>query len=240
MAATRGSDGGADSSTSEIRRQCAPVHLRYGSPPNPPSSCCPDSRAVTLGPSRIDSPSSPLASPRTSRRVSARIAGSSEPSSHSTAYEVSRSVAMRLILTEPGPTRPICSRASFRISPRDNQKGSAMLGLARIRTRTLIGLDIAAFGILAALLLTSVAANADADRVSGDPQSAGPVFVLDEGGFSAFDAPGVSANELIDINRHGQIAGTYVAENGVSHGFLRDERGRFARFDFPGASVTYV
>jgi uncharacterized membrane protein len=115
-----------------------------------------------------------------------------------------------------------------------------MLGLARIRTRTLIFLDIAAFGILAALLLTSVAANADADRVSGDPQSAGPVFVLDKGRFSAFDAPGVSANELIDINRHGQIAGTYVAKNGASHGFLRDKRGRFTRFDFPGASVTYV
>lgn len=115
-----------------------------------------------------------------------------------------------------------------------------MLGLARIRTRTLICLDIAAFGILAALLLTSVAAVADDDPISGDPQSAGPVFVLDKGRFSAFDAPGVSANELIDINRHGQIAGTYVAKSGVSHGFLRDKRGRFTRFDFPGASATYV
>jgi hypothetical protein len=134
-----------------------------------------------------------------------------------------------------------------------------MLGLARIRTRTLICLDIAAFGILAALLLTSVAAVGDDDRMSGDPRSAGPVFVLDEGRFSAFDAPGVSANELIDVNRRGQIAGTYVPKNGVSHGFLNDRgellgvyvdadgnphgfhrspRGRITTLDAPGAVLT--
>jgi uncharacterized membrane protein len=76
--------------------------------------------------------------------------------------------------------------------------------------------------------------------VGGNPRSTAPVFMLDKGRFSAFDPPGVNANELIDVNRRGQIAGTYVAKNGVSHGFLRDKRGRFTRFDFPGASPTYV
>ena len=107
------------------------------------------------------------------------------------------------------------------------------------RTNAHIRLGVVAVGV-AALLTTGAAAVADDDPVAGDPQSSGPVFVLDKGRFSAFDPPGLNANELIDINRHGQIAGTYVAKSGVSHGFLRDKGGRFTRFDFPGASATYV
>ncbi|TCC44413.1 hypothetical protein E0H75_33060 [Kribbella capetownensis] len=68
------------------------------------------------------------------------------------------------------------------------------------------------------------------------------MFVLDGGRYSAFDPPdGISANEFVDLNDRGQVAGTYVdADTGASHGFLREKRGRFTRFDAPGAIDTYV
>jgi uncharacterized membrane protein len=108
------------------------------------------------------------------------------------------------------------------------------------RTSTRIRLVIATLGIVAALSTTGGAAVADQDQVAGDPQSPGPVFVLDKGRFSAFDPPGLNANELIDVNESGQVAGTYVDKSGVSHGFLRGQRGRFTLIDAPRATATFI
>ncbi len=73
-----------------------------------------------------------------------------------------------------------------------------------------------------------------------EPRSPAPVFVLDNGRISAFDPPGLNANELIDINDRGQVAGTYIDPSGPSRGFVRDRDGRFTLVDVPGATETYV
>ena len=85
---------------------------------------------------------------------------------------------------------------------------------------------------------TTAATAAAPDR--HEPRSPGPVFVLDKGRISAFDPPGLNANELIDINDRGQVAGTYIDPSGASRGFVRDNHGRFTLVDVPGATETYV
>jgi hypothetical protein len=87
-AATRGSLAGTASSAKATNRQCAPVHLRYGSPPKPPSSCCPASNADTHGPAVMAARSGTESSSSRSRRVRCRTAGSSVASNHATAPAV--------------------------------------------------------------------------------------------------------------------------------------------------------
>lgn len=101
---------------------------------------------------------------------------------------------------------------------------------------------VAAVVSVTAVLAASWPAAASPHRPTEAPASLGPVFVLDGGRYSAFDPPdGISANEFVDLNDRGQVAGTYVdADTGASHGFLRDKSGRFTRFDAPGAIDTYV
>jgi hypothetical protein len=67
---------------------------------------------------------------------------------------------------------------------------------------------------------------AGAAAAGSSPRSQVPVFVLDKGRFTGFDAP--APQDLVRINNRGQIV----------RGFLRDRRGRFARIDFPGAAGT--
>ncbi|WP_406052934.1 hypothetical protein [Kribbella sp. NBC_00889] len=89
-------------------------------------------------------------------------------------------------------------------------------------------------------LATLLGASAHATEYQ-PPGSSGLVFVLDGGRCSAFDPPdGVSANEFVDLNDRGQVAGTYSdSDAGASHGFLREKRGRFTRFDAPDAKLTF-
>jgi probable HAF family extracellular repeat protein len=81
------------------------------------------------------------------------------------------------------------------------------------------------------------------------PRSQIPVFVLEKGRFTGFDAPGPVGNDnLVKINNRGQIAGGYVqdyvedstgaAVGGRSRGFFRDRRGRITRIDVLGAAGT--
>jgi probable HAF family extracellular repeat protein len=81
------------------------------------------------------------------------------------------------------------------------------------------------------------------------PRSQYPVFVLKNGRFTGFDAPGPVANDnLVKINNRGEIAGGYIQDyaedstgmtlQGRSRGFLRDRRGRTTRIDVPGAAGT--
>jgi len=88
----------------------------------------------------------------------------------------------------------------------------------------------------AATVLTGVGGTAAANghRDTSEPRSPGPVFVLDKGRYTTFDAPGLQANELVDVNSRGEVAGT------TNRGFVRDKRGRVTRFDYPGAAQTFV
>jgi hypothetical protein len=100
-------------------------------------------------------------------------------------------------------------------------------------------------GIAATLVLLAVvtagSARTEASASGDEPSSPVPVFVLDKGRFEAFDPPGVGAQDFVDINNRGRIAGGYKESfdpTSDQHGFLRDRRGKFATMDFPGAAVT--
>jgi hypothetical protein len=91
------------------------------------------------------------------------------------------------------------------------------------------------------LLAWGSAAASEAGRHAADePRAAVPVFVLEKGRFTTFDPPGVQANELVDVNSRGEVAGTFIDFDNKNRGFLRDKRGRIATFDFPRASATFV
>jgi probable HAF family extracellular repeat protein len=80
------------------------------------------------------------------------------------------------------------------------------------------------------------------------PRSEVPVFVLDKGRFTGFDAPGPLANDnLAWIDNRGQIVGSYLqdysvdstgAPQGRFRGFLRDRRGRYSTIRVPGATLV--
>jgi hypothetical protein len=93
----------------------------------------------------------------------------------------------------------------------------------------------------AALLAAGAAAASDGDRrPGGNPQSPVPVFVLDKERFTSLDPPGTRGNEAVDVNVRGQVAGTYIGRDELSHAFVRDKRGRVTLFDYPGAGATFV
>jgi hypothetical protein len=107
-------------------------------------------------------------------------------------------------------------------------------------SRTGVRIRLLAIALSAAAVLTTGAAAAghvDEDR--GDPRSPIPVFLLDKGRFAVFDPPGVSALEFVDVSDR-RVAGTYVDEDGIPRGFVRDARGRFSRVAAPGAIQTFV
>ncbi len=86
-----------------------------------------------------------------------------------------------------------------------------------------------------ALALLGVAGSA-----SAQPGASGNLL-LRKGVFSALadvpESPGRTVH--VAINNRGQTVGSYDAGAGSPpHGFLRDKRGRFTRFDVPGASST--
>jgi hypothetical protein len=105
-------------------------------------------------------------------------------------------------------------------------------GIAAIAAAVLVALAVAG---------SALAVAAERDRIEGDPRSQLPVFVLDKGRYTVFDGPEEGANELVDVNARGDVAGTYTMdldETGsqfMSRGFLRDKRGRVTLFDYPGA-----
>jgi hypothetical protein len=133
------------------------------------------------------------------------------------------------------------------VSQSGTPRSGAPIGQGRKTTvRKVIGaigatLAMVVMATAAAVSAAGIGGAADRDRIEGDPRSQLPVFVLDKGSYTVFDAPGEGANELVDVSARGDVAGTYTTdldETGsefVSRGFLRDRRGRVTLFDYPGA-----
>ena len=60
-------------------------------------------------------------------------------------------------------------------------------------------------------------------------------FVRRPGGeIVSFDVPESTGTIATSINDVGAIAGSYIAANGLSFGFVRDRLGKFTSFDIPG------
>jgi probable HAF family extracellular repeat protein len=80
-------------------------------------------------------------------------------------------------------------------------------------------------------------------QVTGDedgaPANTLHAFLLDDGEFTTIKAPGARVELApFGINNRGQIVGEYIVDASKESGFVRDRRGRFARFDVPGAKAT--
>src|SRR5664279_3482712 len=118
------------SSTRDTSRQWAPVHLRYGWTPNPPSRHWPDSSVRTMGPSRASSVWT-SSSPSRSRRASRRTAGSADESSQLTASPVLSSIVLRRRswrrVVPRSPARGRRCRASARWLSQAGPRGSRPL-----------------------------------------------------------------------------------------------------------------
>jgi hypothetical protein len=56
--------------------------------------------------------------------------------------------------------------------------------------------------------------------------------------FTSFDPPGSILTSTVSINPAGQIVGTYLDANFVTHGFVRAANGAITSFDAPGAGVA--
>jgi len=63
-------------------------------------------------------------------------------------------------------------------------------------------------------------------------------YVMRNGHFAAFDAPGSIFTAAWDINPSGTIVGSFADTHGKFHGFLRDAAGNFTSIDFPAAIAT--
>jgi uncharacterized membrane protein len=64
-------------------------------------------------------------------------------------------------------------------------------------------------------------------------------YLIEDGAFTPFDAPGSTATDAWDMNPAGTIVGSFADNAGRRHGYVL-ERGTFTTIDFPGAVYTDV
>jgi hypothetical protein len=108
-----------------------------------------------------------------------------------------------------------------------------------IRTEARVLAAVAAVMVGVTLGVTSAAAEQRGGAApAAGPRQESPVFVLDNGRYTAFDVPfGQAGGDAAAIDNLGRIAGGYVDPvTGCVRGFLRDDRGRFTRLDVPDAA----
>jgi uncharacterized membrane protein len=120
------------------------------------------------------------------------------------------------------------------------QTSVTFLPSASIRLRGIAALAAAALAVLTVGAAGALAGRQTTGKSASSPRSPIPVFVLDKGRFSAFDSPGVRAQQSVDINNRGEIAGGYSDAAGTLRGFLRARRGGFSSVEVPGAALTGV
>jgi probable HAF family extracellular repeat protein len=100
-------------------------------------------------------------------------------------------------------------------------------------------LVVAGAVVLTALATATATASAPLAETPARRTTQLPVFVLDKGRFTTFDAPGRGANEFQRINNRGEVVGSYVKEPGPGvGGYVRDRRGRFTEIAMPGMAST--
>ena len=87
-------------------------------------------------------------------------------------------------------------------------------------------------------LAARAAALTSAEPDLGEPRLHG--YLFDEQGFRAIDVPHAAQTHASNVNRGGEIVGTYSDDAGVAHGFLRHKDGSFETLDHPNAETTFL
>jgi hypothetical protein len=112
-----------------------------------------------------------------------------------------------------------------------------------IGTQPRRGLRLAVAGAVLLTALTAATATAAPTTMGNHadprPRTPTPGFLLDRGRYSTLEVPGATVETAaLGINNLGQIVGGARGGGVPDRGFLRDARGRYTTFRYPGARST--
>ena len=116
--------------------------------------------------------------------------------------------------------------------------------MATVQTNPRRRLRLAVAGAIVLTALTAATAAAGRPTTMGEqadasPRSLTPGFLLDRGRYTTLEVPGATVETAaVGINNRGQIVGAARGGGVPDRGFLRDARGRYSTFRFPGARST--
>jgi hypothetical protein len=117
-----------------------------------------------------------------------------------------------------------------------------MASTARTNLGRRLRLAVAGAVVVTALTAaTAAAATPTSMREQADarPRSLTPGFLLDRGRYTTIEVPGATVETGAGgINNRGQIVGGARGGGSPDRGYLRDTRGRYTTFRFPGARST--
>jgi hypothetical protein len=104
-------------------------------------------------------------------------------------------------------------------------------------------LRLAVAGAVVVTALTAATAAAApttmGEQADARPRSLTPGFLLDRGRYTTIEVPGATVETGAGgINNRGQIVGGARGGGSPDRGFLRDPRGRYSTFRFPGSRST--
>ena len=100
-------------------------------------------------------------------------------------------------------------------------------------------LCVAVVGAVTITALSTATAAAVAPPGDSGPRSPAPGFLLDRGRYTTLEVPGATVETGAGgIDNRGQIVGGARGGGSPDRGFLRDVRGRYRTFRFPGARST--
>jgi probable HAF family extracellular repeat protein len=111
--------------------------------------------------------------------------------------------------------------------------------MGRVSSR--LRLAVAGAVVLTALSAATAAAAPTpmGEQADARPRSLTPGFLLDRGRYTTIEVPGATVEtSALGINNLGQIVGGARGGGSPDRGYLRDARGRYRTFRFPGARST--
>jgi uncharacterized membrane protein len=116
-----------------------------------------------------------------------------------------------------------------------------MVSTARTNLRRGLRLALAGAVVLTALTMATATAAPTpmGEHADAIPRSLTPGFLLDRGRYTTLEVPGATVETAaLGINNRGQIVGGARGGGVPDRGFLRDARGRYSTFRFPGSRST--
>jgi hypothetical protein len=119
-------------------------------------------------------------------------------------------------------------------------KETSVASHSRTTLRRRLGILIAAAAVVTCLTAATAAATTPTrDGADARPRSLTPGFLLERGRYLTIEVPGATVETGgAGINNRGLIVGGARGGGSPDRGYLRDARGRYTTFRFPGARST--